>query len=548
MKKILKLLTVMLVASVAFVVNDISIQAIDTGREDLGILDSLKISDSYGNELTDGSSIHNGETYILKYSFSLDEPTSDYKNKVAKFDIPDIFKSESLNPDPMKLMYNDGTSSYEIGTVEADLSSGKITVTFNDHTVLGTKSNITGWISLTATAESTTGSHEVVVLWDGSNETSFNFNVTNDGIGDNDIARLNKFVTSGLEGTGQPTVLQKADGTYYISFAIEVFISQDYADLTIKDNVYAGLKIDEASIKVISRPRDGTQYYSPTNTEYKANYDQWAIDNPTGELAVRSDITSSLIDNGSIMFSADGFEINMKDVSFDSPLASRQMTTTPLQMKYLITYDTILTNVDTSLSLEEIQEQFESQTVRNDVQLISTEEVIKSGSWVKASLGAGAIGETRDVVLYKVDSETNESLDGAIFNLYKQNTYDETLWELYAADVTVINGNATVQGLVFGTYRFEELVAPEGYLLPAEPFESFIVDSTTPTSEFEIILENSKEPTEPIEPTDPTDPVEPTEPVEPTKPVLPKTGMKTNLVFAYLTLGLILVKNVIKYK
>ena len=474
--------------------TDISAKTIDTSRDDLGILDSLKLTNRFGDEVGQGSNIHNGETYTLMYKFSLAEPTSDYKNQVASFDIPDIFKSDSLNPAPMKLMYTDELGSYEIGSVTANLATGKITVQFNNSNILGTKSNINGWISLTAIADSTTGKHDVEVEWNGSDKVSIEVNVDNGIVGTNRVAELNKYINATPQPNGQPTVLQKEDGRFYISFIVEVMISKEYESLTVKDEIYAGLKIDESTMKVFSRPKDGQEYYSAPDELYKARYNAWVLSNPTGPKAVNQEIQTTLENEGKIVTSADGFEINFTDIDFDNELVSRQLTTTPLQMRYAISYDSILTNIDPAFSLSEAQEEFESQNARNDVKLITTTTVERETSWIKAALGGGATGEVRNVTLSKVDSETNQELVGAKFNLYKQNPYNNDLWELYKANITMVTGSILVEDLVFGNYRFEETVAPEGYELPSTPFDAFTINSATSQTNFGITLENTKAP------------------------------------------------------
>lgn len=464
-----------------------NLRAIDSSRNDLGILDSLKITNQFGTEIAENSNITNGSWYNLKYSFSLDEPSSDYKNQVAEFNIPNIFKPSSISPNMMDLIFDDGSGNqYVIGVVEADLVSGKLIVKFNDSEILGTKSNIKGWLSLSVKADSTPGNHEVTVSWNGNDETSINVNIRDSGIGTTENAQVNKYISSGKEANNQPTVQQKADGTFYISFSIETMIVRDYDSLVISDLIYSGMKLDASSIKVFSRPKDGQEYYNSSNLTYKPNYDAWKTQYPSGNDSVNFDITSTINNSGDIQTSTDGFKIQINNVKFDPELASRQLDTVPMQMKYLVSYDVILTNIDPSLSLDAAQLSFEKSETKNYVSLIGNDEQIAETNWVKGALSGGATGETRAIIIKKLDKSNNTELDGAIFNLYKKSLFSND-FELYKSNI-LINGSTIVSDLTFGTYYIKEITAPDGYILDTQPSDSFTIDSATPNDPQQVII------------------------------------------------------------
>lgn len=225
---------------------------------------------------------------------------------------------------------------------------------------------------------------------------------------------------------------------------------------------------------------------------YKDNFDLWQTQNPTGPLSVINDITASLQSSNSIVSTGAGFEINFGTTDFDNTLASRQLTTTPLQMRYRVDYNVFLTGVDPNTTIEEAQATFESQKAKNAVSLTENKTMITQAEWNKGIFGGGAEGEVRAVTLSKVDKTSGESLVGAVFNLYKQNAFNSNLWEMYKSNIDMTSSSVLVNDLTFGNYRFEEITAPSGYELPTSPFDQFTINGATPLTDFEIILENAK--------------------------------------------------------
>lgn len=467
-------------------------KAIDNSRNDLGILDSLKIEDQFGSIInTDGAEMRKGYLYSLRYEWSLDDPASDYQNQVATFDLPSVFDYTTVTPTSIPLNYDDNGTPVEIGTVSINTTNGTVTIAFNNSSILATKSNIHGYLSLAANCGSTLGPADITIGWNGNTEETISINVIDPGIGENRPASLNKFVTSGMLG-GQPIVQQDANGKFYINFRVEVLISNNHPELSITDTVYAGLQVDMSSVQVISRPRDGSVYFLPDPNTYRDNYDLWQLTNPTGPLSTNNNVTTDLQNSNSINASDAGFKINLGSVDFDSQLASRQLTTTPLQMRYRVDYKTFLTGVDPNATLAEAQAMFESQDAKNVISLTQNGTLVTETTWNKGILGGGAEGEVRGVTLNKVDKDTRAPLTGAVFNLYKQNAYNSYLWETYRVNITMTSSSILVDNLTFGNYRFVEIKSPGGYLLPTNPFSPFTIDSNTPLTNFQITLENSR--------------------------------------------------------
>ncbi|MFV0424599.1 MAG: collagen binding domain-containing protein [Bacilli bacterium] len=491
MKNKFKILLLAIVLLSANLTNS-SASAIDNTRADLGILDSLKITNQSGDTIDNNDTMISGKRYTLLYEWSLDEPATDYKNKQATFEIPSVFTVNSISPTSIPLYYDDNGTKIQIGDVTANTSDGTLSVQFNDNPILDERSNITGWLSLTAECGSNLGETDITVGWDGSTESKITVNVTSDTPGSNPINAY-KYVKSGSNSSGQPIVQQDDNGRFYITFGVELFLSpstmQDYSELTLEDSVYAGLELDTSSVKVMSRPKDSAIYYS-TDQTYKVNFDAWTLTNPLGSKTTNYDITSDLTNTTSI--TQNGFSVTFTDLEFNSELASRQLDTTPIQMRYRVEYNTFLSGIDPNSSLEEAQTVFESQNAKNTISLKYQDTLITESIWSKGIIGAAAEGETRSISLSKVDSETNDELSGAVFNLYKQNIYNSNLWELYTENITVDNGSVVVDNLIFGNYRFEEIIAPTGYVLPNDPFEIFTINTNTPITGTLITLENTK--------------------------------------------------------
>ncbi|MDY7222572.1 SpaA isopeptide-forming pilin-related protein [Halalkalibacterium halodurans] len=96
----------------------------------------------------------------------------------------------------------------------------------------------------------------------------------------------------------------------------------------------------------------------------------------------------------------------------------------------------------------------------------------------------------RDVQLHKIDDETGESLQGAVFTLQQRQGSD---FVDYRENLeTDENGVVAVEDLEPGDYQFVEVAAPSGYVLNADPIPFSIGEEQTEvielTKENEIIL------------------------------------------------------------
>ena len=169
------------------------------------------------------------------------------------------------------------------------------------------------------------------------------------------------------------------------------------------------MEVDSSSIKVFFRPKDSVTYYLPNPNPYKDNYEIWQSQNPSGPLSVNNDITTSLLNSNAIISFQTGFTINLGAVDFNSILASRQLTTTPLQMRYRVDYNVFLTGVDPNATLAQAQSMFESQNAKNAVSLTKSKTIVTEASWDKGVIDGGAEGEVHSVTLNKVDKTSDTS-------------------------------------------------------------------------------------------------------------------------------------------
>lgn len=91
-----------------------------------------------------------------------------------------------------------------------------------------------------------------------------------------------------------------------------------------------------------------------------------------------------------------------------------------------------------------------------------------------------------DVVLTKIDSKTNETLQGAEFKL------QDTLGNDIATNlVSDSSGKIIVQGLHTGEYQFIETKAPEGYILDSQPILFNIKNAQTEA--VQVVAKNIRE-------------------------------------------------------
>lgn len=91
-----------------------------------------------------------------------------------------------------------------------------------------------------------------------------------------------------------------------------------------------------------------------------------------------------------------------------------------------------------------------------------------------------------DVILTKIDSETNETLQGAEFKL------QDTLGNDIATNlVSDSSGKIVVQGLHTGEYQFIETKAPEGYILDSQPILFNIKNAQTEA--VQVVAKNIRE-------------------------------------------------------
>lgn len=121
------------------------------------------------------------------------------------------------------------------------------------------------------------------------------------------------------------------------------------------------------------------------------------------------------------------------------------------------------------------------------------------------------------VKLKKIDSDSKEVLEGAVFELLNDKL--ETIGEY----TTNSEGKIVVENLIPGKYYFKEIKAPEGYILDNTPIEFEIINDKINNVAF-VEAVNVKEigPEDPVEPGNPDDGNKPSEPGDTDKPVEPE--------------------------
>ncbi|MGN7312420.1 SpaA isopeptide-forming pilin-related protein [Alkalicoccobacillus gibsonii] len=89
---------------------------------------------------------------------------------------------------------------------------------------------------------------------------------------------------------------------------------------------------------------------------------------------------------------------------------------------------------------------------------------------------------TRHVELTKVDTDTGEVVDGAVFSLERQEDSD---WLTIATDLKTVGGVLLYEDLEAGNYRFIETQAPDFYLLDEDPIAFVITEQQTEITKVE---------------------------------------------------------------
>ncbi|MDA9472575.1 putative LPXTG-motif-containing peptidoglycan bound protein [Enterococcus sp. 5H] len=112
-----------------------------------------------------------------------------------------------------------------------------------------------------------------------------------------------------------------------------------------------------------------------------------------------------------------------------------------------------------------------------------------------------AIPKDREMTLKKVDGFSNMALEGAEFQLYKEDENGEyQLYDFFAYRTFETDSNGEypfdekyeIQYMENGNYKLKEVVAPEGYEIPDDPFTEMFTVSDTGVTPNRIVKKNYK--------------------------------------------------------
>ena len=262
-----------------------------------------------------------------------------------------------------------------------------------------------------------------------------------------------KFTASNTINYERPPILQK--NTNYtqgdtIEWEVPIVLNHDYLkDMTLEDQLIAGLNLDTSSVKL---------YYANVSTTGKVTATTEEVG--LGSDAINYDSTTGL------------FILNLPD-NLDT------------HRSYMLKFNTII--MDKTLELITNSITFKGNNVEEDA---TSKDII-----VKVTSGeSGITGEVGSVKILKLDKLTNEPLEGVTFQLLNKN---KQVMSSAGWAVTDSEGIAEFKDSVKldTTYYIQEVRTLTGYIYDDTMYE-FKVASSDEDKTFEITLYNTPELTE----------------------------------------------------
>ncbi|QIK69233.1 LPXTG cell wall anchor domain-containing protein [Erysipelothrix sp. HDW6C] len=378
------------------------------------------------------------DTLIIEFKFELDDAIN-YQNKITTFVLPSIF-------DPAKTVESlDIYSGSElIARITREPGTLNMTMTFTDSDFLVNNSNIKGAMRLLTQTDRTqiTSQEKYPIYFEGLGNFEVEIVPPNPD-GEPEIAYAWK---------GGQLTADKSN----VGWSIYITAFQDLENLVIRDQHLGGQEIDTDSFEISI-----ASYYVGDVVMYEP-----------------LDVTPEFDGNG-------GFTIDIGTVYYDGKLNGGPAISSEVHEQKR---DGVRVRYKTKITEE--QDTYDNKVEFSATQLGSD---VRDMTSVVYSGGGAIAGETRSIVILKVDGDTNAALIGARFNIEKYNPTSQT-WSLYRSnlDVESVNG-LQVDLMTFGTYRLVETQAPDGYMLDETPFDPFVIDATiVEGTPFEVIVKNFK--------------------------------------------------------
>lgn len=293
---------------------------------------------------------------------------------------------------------------------------------------------------------------------DGVGEVD-DYSVTIDKMIDNQLVRrviINGYPYKSLESLGVKDVDEAFTAT---KMAVYCILYDYNIDKKFKPIGEAGKRTLNAIKQIVSKAKSSNETYKDPNIEIKSIDEKWNIDEIDKNYISKKFKIESDIDINEINLKIEKSNIDSIKIT---NLNNKEKTVLEnnTEFKVLIPIDKLdkegdfILNVDASIDTKPILYGKAPNSNLQDYALagVSYEITIKNSKITYPK-------NLTTVTIEKISYETNEKLEGAIFNIYDENK--KLVYENMKVDE---NGLFTIEGIVPGKYFIEEIKSPEGYL------------------------------------------------------------------------------------
>ena len=276
---------------------------------------------------------------------------------------------------------------------------------------------------------------------------------------DNQLVRrviINGYPYKSLESLGVKDVDEAFTAT---KMAVYCILYDYNIDKKFKPIGEAGKRTLNAIKQIVSKAKSSNETYKDPNIEIKSIDEKWNIDEIDKNYISKKFKIESDIDINEINLKIEKSNIDSIKIT---NLNNKEKTVLEnnTEFKVLIPIDKLdkegdfILNVDASIDTKPILYGKAPNSNLQDYALagVSYEITIKNSKITYPK-------NPTTVTIEKISYETNEKLEGAIFNIYDENK--KLVYENMKVDE---NGLFTIEGIVPGKYFIEEIKSPEGYL------------------------------------------------------------------------------------